>query len=129
MIVPVLTQPRADLEEDLDFFFKLCGLKCSAASFNYEMSIVALHNGEIVGFVAGWYDNQPGGFIDLLTVHPDYVGRGVGYYIAAAMQTILIKRGCTHIYAALDNTKLAPMLEKHGWKERKGFFLMEWNNG
>ena len=117
------------MEEDLDFFFKLCGLGCAAASFNYDMSLVALHKGELVGFVTAWWDNQPGAFIDLLTVHPDYRNRGIGYYLCTAMQAVLIKKGVTRIYVALDNPSLVPAFEKHGFKERKGFFLMEWNNG
>lgn len=129
MIVPVLTQPRADLENELDFFFKLCGLECSAASFNYDMSIIALYKGEIVGFVTSWHDDQPGAFIDLLTVHPDYRNRGVGYYLAAAMRASLTQKGVTRIYCILDNYELQPLLERHGFRERKGFIIMESNNG
>lgn len=129
MIVPVLTSPRPDMENDLDFFFQLCGLDCKAASFNYDMSIVALHKGQLVGFVTSWWDNQPGAFIDLLQVHPDFRSRGIGYYLSVAMQAVLINKGVTRIYVSLDNHDLVPAFEQHGFKERKGFFLMEWNNG
>lgn len=129
MIVPVLTQPRVDMEEDLDFFFQLCGLDCTAASFNYDMSIVALHKGQLVGFVTSWHDDQPGAFIDLLLVHPDFRSKGIGYYLCMAMQACLVQKGVTRIYVAIDNLDLIPAFERHGFKERKGFFLMEWNNG
>ena len=129
MIVPTLSQPRADMEEDLDFLFKLCGLQCSAASFNYDNSLVAFHKGQLVGFVTSWWDHQPGAFIDLILVHPDYRSRGIGYYLATAMQAVLVNKGVTRIYVALDNEKLIPAFEKHGFQHRKGYFLMEWNNG
>ena len=127
MIVPELTELRPDHLQDLWFLFKLCDQEHDdGAMYNPETSLVAFHNGQMVGFVTAWIDSQPYAFIDNLLVHPDFRHKGIGFWLCVAMKDILFKRGVRLIRAIVtDGDVVFRGLVKYGFQKVKGAVVME----
>ena len=126
MIVPVLTQLRPDHTDDLVFFFRVCDWPFDPEQpFNPNNTILALHKGQIVGFVTAWIDNQPYAYVDVLIVHPDFRGQGIGYYLAHAIREIVLRRGANAIRFNVTNPELVATLERCSCT-RVDATVMEW---
>jgi len=127
MIVPVLSQPRPDMAKDLDFFFKVSGWNYDPEQpFNPDLSLVAFYQGQIVGFITAWVDNQPYAFVDNFVIHPDFQRKGIGYHLAVAIREIVLRRGARAIRIACTNPELTAILERVGFTQRRDAVLMEW---
>ncbi|SFN12955.1 Ribosomal protein S18 acetylase RimI [Izhakiella capsodis] len=65
-------------------------------SYDPDLFLVAVVNGEIVGSLMGGYDGHRGSAY-YLGVHPDYRGRGIANALVNRLEKKLIARGCPKI--------------------------------
>ncbi len=71
-----------------------------SARLAQNLTILALHQSQIVGF-ASFKNNQ---FLDMLYVHPDYSGQGVGGYLLEAIEKLSAHRGVKKITLESSDT-------------------------
>ena len=129
MITPVLTQLRPDHQDDLAFLFKVCGSEFDPTQpFNPDTSLIAIHEGQIVGFITAWIDDQPYAWVDVFLVHPDFRRGVVGFHLASAMRAIILEKGARAIRCASENGELTAMLKRIGFTERRDAVLLEWRH-
>lgn len=83
-------------------------LKAWDASFRAHKTIIAVKNGEIVGFG----DMDETGYLDRLYVHKDYQGRGV----AAALCTALEQHAAGMPVTVHASVTARPFFEKRGYR-------------
>ncbi|MCK0196157.1 GNAT family N-acetyltransferase [Ancylobacter sp. 6x-1] len=81
-----------------------------AAGLAGRLTLVATRDGEPVGFVA-LADNR---VIDLLYVHPEAAGQGVGTLLCDAIEKLAAARGATVLTADASDTALA-FFQKRGY--------------
>ncbi|WGD30604.1 GNAT family N-acetyltransferase [Ancylobacter sp. WKF20] len=81
-----------------------------AARFGAALTLVATREGEPVGFLA-LTDNK---VIDLLYVHPEVVGEGVGALLCDAAEKLATARGATSLTVDASDTAL-------GFFQKRGF--------
>jgi hypothetical protein len=65
--------------------------------FNPKRSLVALHNGEVVGFISIWHDGQPSAWVDSLVVKQKY--QGIGIFLCLAAEALALQLGARYIRA------------------------------
>lgn len=97
-------------------------LKAWDASFRAHKTIIAVKNGEIVGFG----DMDETGYLDRLYVHKDYQKRGIAFAICGRLERAA---ECDRIFTHASVTAL-PFFLKRGYRiireqrvERRGVFL------
>ena len=83
-------------------------LKAWDASFRAHKTIIAVKNGEIVGFG----DMDETGYLDRLYVHKDYQGRGVAAALCAALEQHAAGMPVT-VHASVT---ARPFFEKRGYR-------------
>jgi len=129
MIRPTISQLRMEHIPGLQQLFQVCQMDYATTwEYNPELSLVALHDEEVVGFVAGWHSGQPYGFIDNLLVLPKYKHQGIGTWLARTMWEVLKSRGAKCVRVVLDNKDLVPTLIKGGMTELGQFTVLEKHN-
>lgn len=127
MIRPQLATITPAVLPGLHLLFDACNTPVAKEwEFNPQRTIVALHNGEVVGFLASWWDGQPVAWIDMLLVLPKYRGQGIGAFLGYTMEAILRQQGAKVIRCVLDEgAELAAPLEKAGFSRVGTFLVME----
>lgn len=94
--------------------------------FNPRRCMLAVWKGEVVGFVASWWDGQPFAWIDLLLVAPKYRGQGVGVRLAGTMEALLCGEGVKSIRCVLDEDgEFAELLDRAGFTRTGTYLVME----
>ncbi|MDM7913516.1 MAG: GNAT family N-acetyltransferase [Methanotrichaceae archaeon] len=86
----------------------------------YAITLVALENDIIVGFIIGFVSGGTG-FIYTLDVHPDYRRKGIGSMLISALEENLRADGAKRIRleAALDNPAALVLYRKAGYREEE----------
>lgn len=127
MIVPTMSPIRWDLLPGLDTLFEACGEGYMVGRiWNPGNSLIALHEGCVVGFVSAWHDNQPYAWIDPLLVHPEHRGKGIGVWLGWTMEAILQKRGVNVIRVLVrEDGDLIPQLKRSGMVVVGQFTVLE----
>ena len=128
MSSPTLAQLRPDMLDDLEFLFKVCECPFDPAQpFNPDTSLVAFYEGQLVGFLTSWIDEQPYAWIDCFLVHPDFRGKAsIALLLGSAMRELVLKRGSNAIRAVSSNPRLTAVLEYYGFTRRSDAVLLEW---
>ncbi|WP_189258452.1 GNAT family N-acetyltransferase [Lentzea flava] len=82
-----------------------------------SLLLLALENGEPVGFLAGGPQGTGTAFINYVGVHPDAWGRRVGEALLRALPDALTERGYTgaELLVFVDNVRGVRLYERLGW--------------
>lgn len=92
--------------------------------WNPLMTMLAIHKGRVVGFIAGWA-GQPVGMMDGLTVHPDYNHQGVGVFLVRKMTQHLFRLGAARVRCITSNAEVERLLGRHGYSVIERGVMME----
>ncbi len=86
----------------------------------YAITLVALEDDIITGFIIGFADGETG-FIYTLDVHPDYRRKGIGSMLISALEERLRAARAKRIRleAALNNPAALALYRKAGYSERE----------
>ena len=127
MITPTITQLTIEYLPSLHSLFAATGHDYEVGwEYNPDMTLLAIHEDKVVGFIAGWIDNQPYAWVDNILVHPKYRRTGVGYTLCVAMRGVLQAKGVKVVQAAIENPQLVDMLVRGaGFKVRGERTLLE----
>jgi GNAT superfamily N-acetyltransferase len=83
--------------------------------FNPARSLVAIHNGKVVGFVSVWHDDQPSAWIDSLVVDAEFRHQGIGVFLAIAAESLALRLGARYVRALAGEDEVVRMLLKKGF--------------
>jgi len=93
--------------------------------------LVALHRGQVVGFIIGEmkefaFGAERSGWIEVLGVHPRFMGRGVGKLLGGRLLSIFKKKGATRVFTAVrwDSGDLVAFFRSIGF-DRSAFIILE----
>lgn len=86
--------------------------------YDPQLSLVALHEERVVGFIGAWVNGDAYAWVDNLVVHPDYRKDRIGYYLAKGIAELLGKRGIRFIHVCMENPDLARALRQFGFKSK-----------
>ena len=84
-------------------------------TWNPETTLLAIWQGHVVGFVAGWLGGQPVAIIEALVVTPYLRERGIGVALWRSMTDHLISLGAKRIRFLVTNPRLKDMLSREGF--------------
>ena len=121
--------------EDLNFLYKI-ELECFGdESFSREqvkqclllpnfVTLVALLDGELVGFITGFVSNCAGklsGHVYTLDVKRNQRGKGVGSKLLSKFEEKMLEKGVNAVYleVRIDNVSAKKLYFKHGYKPFK----------
>lgn len=112
---------------DLTVLFTACNVAFAGNwAFNPQRTLVALEDGQVVGFVASWWDGQPIAWVDMLLVHPKYRNGRVGSELCLMVEALLLAEGAHVIRCVLDeDSTLARPLERAGYACIGTFTVLE----
>ena len=128
VIHPVITNPQPEHIGGLGALFKLCAPGMVGRPCNPENTLVAVHDGQVIGVAMVWGAGMPYGWIDCFYVLPKYRNQGVGVWLVEAAEKLLLSQGVTAIraYATKDTYNL---LKRAGYQEREVCTIMERDHG
>lgn len=100
--------------------------RIAAMAWNPETTLVAVHHGAVVGFLAGWVGGQPIGIMDVLLVAPQVQGHGIGVALVAAMILVMRHQGVTRIRACATHHVSRKICERLGFRALEPGMMLEW---
>lgn len=109
-----LTADDYDEEQRLAWMSRAEDADAFAARLGSMLTLVVQVEGEHLGF-ASLKDNST---IDMLYVHPHYVGEGVGRTLVSALEKIAAARGASLLTTEASDTAL-PFFERLGYEARQ----------
>jgi len=93
--------------------------------------LVAQEKGQVIGFILGEmkefaFGAERSGWIEVLGVHPRYMGRGVGKLLGHRLLSIFKRRGATRVFTAVrwDSGDLLAFFRSIGF-DRSAFIILE----
>jgi ribosomal protein S18 acetylase RimI-like enzyme len=93
--------------------------------------LVAVFRGQVVGFIIGEmkefaFGAERSGWIEVLGVHPRFMGRGVGMLLGSRLLSIFKKKGATRVFTAVrwDSGDLTAFFRSIGF-DRSAFIILE----
>lgn len=80
-------------------------------------TLVAEYNGEVVGFITGWYGPRRYGHIISIDVSPQHQRRHIGSHLLAEIESWLWQRGAEAIYleTQTNDSGAQGFYDKHGY--------------
>ena len=94
-------------------------------TWNPQTTLLAIWQGRVVGFVAGWLGGQPIGIVDALVVDPSLRERGIGVALWRAIVDHLFDLGAKRVRFLAVNPRLTKMLGREGFSFIGDVSLME----
>jgi ribosomal protein S18 acetylase RimI-like enzyme len=93
--------------------------------------LVACSRGQVIGFIIGEmkefaFGAERSGWIEVLGVHPRFMGRGIGKLLGSRMLAIFRKKGATRVFTAVrwDSGDLVAFFRSVGF-DRSAFIILE----
>jgi ribosomal protein S18 acetylase RimI-like enzyme len=93
--------------------------------------LVAVCRGQVIGFILGEmkefaFGAERSGWIEVLGVHPRFMGRGIGKLLGSKLLSILKKKGATRVFTAVrwDSGDLVAFFRSIGF-DRSAFVILE----
>jgi ribosomal protein S18 acetylase RimI-like enzyme len=93
--------------------------------------LVASSRGQVIGFIIGEvkefaFGAERSGWIEVLGVHPRFMGRGVGKLLGSRLLAIFKKKGATRVFTAVrwDSGDLLAFFSSIGF-DRSAFIILE----
>ena len=93
--------------------------------------LVALSRGQVIGFIIGEmkefaFGAERSGWIEVLGVHPRFMGRGVGKLLGSKLLAKFKKKGATRVFTAVrwDSGDLGAFFRSIGF-DRSAFIILE----
>lgn len=125
MIKPKVRRIHDEDYEQLWMLFRACPdwEYMSGWKFDSETTLVALHGGQVVGFLTAWHGNQPYAWVDCLVVRPDLRKHGIGAWLCFYMEKLLRTRGVKAIRAAVQTPHVVLGMWKYGFRGKRQFVL------
>ena len=96
--------------------------------------VVALDQGEVVGFVSGTVlmhpDKPTAFFVNEIGVHEDIRGQGLAHRLLKRISELALERGCVEIWAATeaDNIPARGLFRKMSADEQDGVVVYSWTD-
>ena len=93
--------------------------------------LVAEFRGQVIGFILGElkefaFGAERSGWIEVLGVHPRFMGRGIGKLLGSRLLSIFKKKGATRVFTAVrwDSGDLLAFFSSIGF-DRSAFTILE----
>ena len=93
--------------------------------------LVAEFRGQVIGFILGEmkefaFGAERSGWIEVLGVHPRFMGRGIGKLLGSRLLAIFKKKGATRVFTAVrwDSGDLLAFFSSIGF-DRSAFIILE----
>ncbi len=90
-----------------------------------DLSLIALHNGRVVGLLTAWADQRPYAWLDAMLVHPDVRNQGIAYFLYLAMKRLLKARGIKKLWAFTTYEGWVEKADRLGLREAARVALLE----
>lgn len=117
----------AEQEQQLQHLWTAWDAEPPAPSvWNAGLSLVALHDGQVVGFIAATHGGQPFAYIDMAIVREDMRGRGIGVLLLLEIERRLYDLGvrCTRIVSR-SGSQAASIVSRLGWEPLEMEIVLE----
>jgi GNAT superfamily N-acetyltransferase len=101
------------LGDELDRFNAAATTEVAPAS---ELTVKAEQDGELVAGVSGWTWGEAAG-IELVWVHEDHRGTGLGARMLATFEREAKARGCTHVFVSSFTFQAPGFYQRLGYEE------------
>ncbi len=117
MIRPQIIPYSEEYADQLERLLKVANWPHEFKRVKTDFMYLALHDGMVVGFAAGYHDGGAWGSVDWVLVSPEIKFMGVGYFLFKYSIEALRKMGATHIQGYTRKPDVAEYMERLGFME------------